>query len=122
MPYYRVGVVLVFVKKVVRTRKGYLVYIFVYLFGCHAYATVAYDECAFFLVNNHPYRQVAKFSLEVALHGIRLQFLRCVNRIRDYLTQENLVVAVKKLFDDGEYVFGCYPNFTFCHISVIFVC
>ncbi len=120
MPDDGIGVVLVLVEEIVGPREGYLVDVLVDFFGSHAYAAVAYGERALVDIQAHPYGEVAQLALVVALGCQRLELLRGVYGIRNYFTKEYLVVAVKKLFDDGENVFGCNPDGAFCHIALFF--
>ncbi len=119
MAYYCVCVVFVFVEKVVCAREGYLVYIFVDFFGSHTDTPVAHCESSRFFVEFHMHRQVAQFTLEIVFHGISLELLSCIYGIGHYFTEKNLVIAIKKLFDNGENIFSSYPYCTFCHISII---
>lgn len=64
-------------------------------------------------VERHVHGEVALFALEVAALGQGLQLLRGIYSVRYHLTQENLMVRIEKLFDDGENVFSRNPDVTF---------
>jgi hypothetical protein len=57
--------------------------------------------------------EVALFALEVAALGQGLQLLRGIDSVRYHLTQENLMVRIEKLFDDGENVLSRNPMLPF---------
>ena len=61
--------------------------------------------------------EVAQLGLAVAGSGEGLQLLGGVHRVRDKLAEENLVVGIQELLDDGENVLGGYADLSFvCHI------
>ena len=56
-------------------------------------------------------------TLRVAGRGEGLQFLGGVHRVRDELAEEDLMVGIQELLDDGENVLGGYADLSFvCHI------
>ena len=64
--------------------------------------------------------EVAQFTLELALFSQGLHLLCCIDGVGYHLAEENLVIAVEKLFDDGENVLSCNPDVTFLHNSCRF--
>ena len=112
-----IGILLIFVKKIVGAREGYLIDILVDLLGGHAYAAVRDGDRAGILVDLHFHLQVAQFALEVALGGQRLQLLRGIYGVAYDLTDEDLVVGIQKLLDYREYILCRYSNITFLHDS-----
>ena len=65
--------------------------------------------------------EVAQLALEVALHGVCLELLGSVDGIGYQFAEENLMIAVEELFDDGEDVLGRNPNVTCFHIVLNYV-
>ena len=116
-----VGVVLVLVQEVACSAEGNLVDVFLDFICCHAYTVVAHGDGLVFLVEGDSHLQVAHLTLEVAFPGQGLELLSGVYCIAHNLTDENLVVAVEKLFDDGEDVLCCNPNVTLFHCSIVMV-
>ena len=110
-----VGIVLVLLKEVRHTREGNLIDILVNLLLSHADTVVANGDGTLVGIQAHADGQVAQLVFVVALFLEGLQLLRSIDGIRHHLTQENLLVAIEKLFDDGENVLGCNPNVTFLH-------
>lgn len=109
------SIVLILFQEVIRTRKGYLVDVFVNLLGCHSNATVRNRKSPFRLINADANRQIAHFTLEVALHGQSLELLGCVYGIAHNLAEKNLMVAIKKFLDNRENVLGSDSDITFLH-------
>ena len=64
-------------------------------------------------------RQVAQFAFELADRGEGFEFLRRIDRIRDQLAQENVVIGIEKFFDDRKDVFRCNAYFTVLHSCMI---
>ena len=116
-----VGIVFIFLQKLFSTRKGNLVDIFVYLFGRHAYTVVGDGKRAGLLVDRNRYVHRTQLAFEVAKRCQSLQFLRSIDGIRYQLSQKYFVIAVQKLFDNGEDVVGCNPDSTFLHGYMVFI-
>jgi len=114
-----VCIFLIFVKEVVGTRESNLVDVLVDFFGGHTDTSVADSDG--FLVDIHLYGQVAHFALEITLRSVSLQLLGSVNGIRHQFTKKNFVVAIQEFLDDGENIFGSYPNVSFLHDSYVFI-
>ena len=98
--------VLVLLEEVGGARKGDLVDVFVDFFRGHADAGVAdgHGSCGFVEQDLH-LRRVGDFS-HLAEGGEHLALLGGVHRIGDELAQENFLIAVQELLDDGEDVVG----------------
>ena len=114
-----VGVVLIFLQEVVNAREGNLVDVLVNLLLGHTDTAVRDSDSSLVRIQCYVYGQVAEFVLELALLSQCLQLLRCVNSVANHLAQENLMIRVEELFDDGENVLGCNPDVTFLHILFI---
>jgi len=110
-----VGGVLVFLQEFLGAAEGDLVDVAVDVAGVHADASVRHCQRASLFVNFDTHVQLTQLALELAEGGEGLQFLRGVDGVGHQLAQEYLMVAVQELLDDGEDVFGCYPNFSGCH-------
>ena len=118
-----VGVVLVFLQEVIGAREGNLVDVLVNLLLGHAHAVVADGDGALLLVEGDADGQVAQLAVEVALQLHGLQLLRGIDGVRHHLAQENLMVGIEELFDDGEDVLCRNPDVTFLHdVMVLFGC
>ncbi len=118
-----VGVVLIFIKEVCDTRESYLIDILIYLLSSHTQTMVADGDGLSILVKRHTHGQVTEFALEITFFSKSLYLLGGINSVGYHLAEENLVITIEKLFDDGEYVFGCYPNITFTHnINMFCIC
>ena len=92
MTYDSIGIVLIFLKEVSNARESYLVDIAVNLLLGHSYAMVRDSQCASLLVKVYAHARIAYLTLEVALLGESLEFLRSINGIADHLTQEYLMI------------------------------
>ena len=115
-----VGVVLVLLKEVGNAREGNLIDIFVNLLLGHADTVVANGDSTFLGIQIHTYGEIVQFVSIFTFLLECLQFLCGVDCIRNHLTQENLLVAIEKLFDDGENILSCNPDVTFLHILFCF--
>ena len=62
-----IGIILVFVQKVVGTREGNLVDVLLYLIGSHTYTTVGNGNGLGILVNANGYFQISQFAFEFTL-------------------------------------------------------
>ena len=116
-----VGIVLVLVEEVVCTTEGNLVDVLFYLVGCHTDTAVAHGNGLCFLVHTHGYFQLAQLALEIAFSCQGLQLLGGIHCIAYNLTDEDFVVAVEKLFDDGENILCCNPNVSLFHRWLSFI-
>ena len=114
-----IGGVLVFLEKFLGTREGDLVDVLVDFLGSHADAAVAHGERAGLLIDADVDLQALGRALELAGSLQGFQFLRGVNSVAHELTQENLVVTVQKLLDNGEDVVSRYPNSSFWHSILV---
>ena len=110
-----VRVVLVLLEEVVGARESYLIDVFVDFFGGQTNTTVGHGNGV--LAQADTDRQVAQLAFVLTNGGKGLQFLRSINGVGHQFAQEYFVVTVQKLFNDGEDVFGRYPNVTFLHNS-----
>ena len=81
----------------------------------HAYAVVADGDSLGVLVDADTNLQVAHLAFEVAFACQGLELLRGINGVADDFANEDFVVAIEKLFDDGEDVLGCNPNVSLFH-------
>ncbi len=115
-----VGVLLIFVQEVGGAAEGYLIDVAVYLVGGHADAAVGDGDGSCLGVEVDAHLEVAQLALEVALAGERLEFLRGVAGVAYNLAKENLVIAIEKLFDDGEDVLSCNPNVSTLHFILVY--
>ena len=102
--------------ELLRAREGDLVDVLVDLFGVHADAAVAYGEGLFLLIHLHLDGEVAQFALELARGGEGFQLLRGVHGVADDFAQEDFLIRIEELLDDGENVFCLYSNVTGLHI------
>ena len=109
--------VLVFLQEFAGGRKGDLIDILVDFLLRHT-DTVIDDFQGFGLfVQLDPDLQVTDFVLAVARGGERLHLLGRIHCIRHQLAQENLMVTVQELLDNGKNVFGSHTDLSFvCHI------
>ena len=110
-----VRVVLVLLEEVVGARESYLIDVFVDFFGGQTNTAVGHGNGV--LAQADTDRQVAQLAFVLTNGGKSLQFLRSINGVGHQFAQEYFVVTVQKLFNDGEDVFGRYPNVTFLHNS-----
>ena len=115
-----VGIVLVLLEEVGDTREGDLVDILVDLLLGHADTVVADGNGAFVGIEIHTDGEVAQIALEIALLLKGLHLLRGIDSIGNHLTEEDLVIAIKKLLDDWKNVLSRYANITFLHSFYIF--
>ena len=115
MPYYRIGIVLVFVEEFFRTRESNLVDVFVYLVGCHAHAVVRYGKSTGLFIDCDIDFQIACFSLVFADRSQSLHLLAGIHGIGNQLTQKYLVIRIQKLFNHGEYILRRYPYVSLFH-------
>ena len=110
-----VGIVLVLLQEVVGAGESYLVDVLLNLLGCHADAVVAHGDGLGILVDADAHLQLAHLTLEVAFAGEGLQLLGGINGVAYDFANEDFVVAIEKLFDDGEDILGCNPDVTLFH-------
>lgn len=115
------GFVFVLLHKFFGAREGYLCNVFFDFLAGHPDAAVADGERSFFAVNFYFDAGIAGFAFEFAEGGKGFQFLGCVNCVRNQFAQKNLMIGVKKLFDNGENVLRLYVNFTGSHSAEIVV-
>ena len=109
--------VLVLLQELARGRERDLVDVLVHFLLGHADAFVDDLEGLLLLVQLDADLEVAQLGLAVAGSGEGLQLLGGVHRVRDKLAEENLVVGIQELLDDGENVLGGYADLSFvCHI------
>ena len=111
-----VGVVFILLQEVVDTRESNLVDILVNLLLGHTDTAVRDGDGTLVSIQRYMNGHVAQFTLKLTLLSQRLQLLCGIDSIRYHLTQENLMVTVEKLFDDGEDVLSSNPDVTFLHI------
>ena len=112
--------VLVFLHELLGARKGDLVNIALHLVGSHADASVGDRQGFGILVRRNADRQVAQVAFYVAHRGQGLEFLRGVHGVGDQLTQEDFVVRIEELFDNGEDILGGNPDFSVFHRIMVF--
>jgi len=103
----------VFVEKFLCTRKGHLVNIFFHFFAGEADAFIGDRDGFICFVHLHFNGEVAQFATYFTHRGKFFQFLSGINGIRDELTEKYFVIAVKKFFNDGKYVFCLNRNGAF---------
>ena len=116
-----VGIVLVLLQEVVHARECNLIDVFVdFLFG-HTDTAVADGDSAFLGIEADTHGKVAQFALELTLLSECLELLSGIDSVRHHFTKENLMIAIEKLFDDGEDVLCSNPNITFLHDSISYV-
>ena len=109
--------VLVFLQELARGRESDLVDVFVHFLFGHADTFVDDLQGLLLLVQLDADLQVPQLGLAVAGSGEGLQFLGGVHRVRDQLAEEDLMVGIQELLDDGENVLGGYTDLSFvCHI------
>ena len=116
-----VGIVLVLLQEVAHAREGDLVDVLVDLLLGHADTVVADGDRALVGIEVDADGQVAQLVLVLALRCQGLHLLRGVDGVAHHLAEENLVIAVEKLFDDGEDVLGRNPDVTFLHVIYFFM-
>ena len=63
-------------------------------------------DFAGFFVHGHAHFQLTQLAFELAQLGQALQLLSGIDGIADQFPQENLVVGIQELLDDGEDVLG----------------
>ena len=113
--------VLVFLHELLGARKGDLVNIALHLVGRHTDTTVGYSQGLGLLVRRNADRQVAQVAFYVAHRGQGLEFLRGIHGVGDQLTQEDFVVRIEELFDNGEDILGGNPDFSVFHRIMLFL-
>ncbi len=101
---YGISVVFILFQELLGTRKRDLVNILINVIGSHADTIVAHGKGTGLLIDLHVDFQPIGRAVELTGHRQCFQFLCGIYRIGNYLTQENLMIAIKKLFDYGEYV------------------
>ena len=94
--------VLVLLQEVGGAREGDLVDVFVDFLGCHANAGVADGHGACRLVEDDFHLGGIRDFTHLAELGEHLALLGGVHRVGDELAQENFLIAVQELLDDGE--------------------
>ena len=112
---YCIIALFVFRQELFSAWKRYLIYVFIHVLLSHSNAGVANGKGLVVLVNGYFDCKIIDFTAEIAMRGQCAKLLSCIDGIWNELAKKYLVVAVKKLFNYGENVVGCYPNFTFCH-------
>ena len=115
MPYYRIGIVLVFVEEFFRTRESNLVDVFVYLVGCHAHAVVGNSYRTGLFIDCDIDFQIACFTLELSYRGQSFHFLASVHGIGNHLAQKYFMVGIQEFFYDGENILGSNPYVSLFH-------
>ena len=110
-----IGRILILVEEVCHAREGNLVDVLVYFLSCHSDTTVADGQCAFVSIERDMHGQVTQIPVEIAFFFQCLQLLGSVNGIAHHLAEENLMIRIEKLFDDGEDVLCRNPDITFLH-------
>ena len=115
-----VGIVLVLLEEVGDAREGNLVDVFVNLLLGHADTVVADGDGTLVGIEVDAYGQVAQIVLVLTVSSEGLHLLCGVDGVADHLAEEYLMIAVEKLFDDGEDVLSRNPDVTFLH-SVVFI-
>ncbi len=108
--------VFVLVYKLLCTGERDLVDIAIHLLSCHADTVIADGQGFLRFVEANAYAQVAQVALGFTHRRQGLQLLRRIYGVTDQLTQKDLVIAVQKFLDDGEYIVRRHANITFTHI------
>ena len=118
MTYDITGHILVLLQELSCTGKCYLIDEFVHFFGCHTDSAVGNGQCILLLVSGYPHGQITELTFQLAGIGQCLHLLSSIHCIGHYLPEEDLMVRIEKLLDNGENIFSCYPYFSFllCHI------
>ena len=110
-----IRVVLVLVEEVVGSREGNLIDVLLDFVGSHTDAVVTYCDCFSVFIDADTNLQVAHLAFEVAFAGKCLELLRGIDGVADDFANEDFVVAIEELFDDGEDILGCNPDVTLFH-------
>ena len=111
-----IGGVLVFLEELLGSREGDLVDVLVDFLGCHADAAVAHGERSGLLIDGDGHAQPFGRAFEFTGSREGFELLGGIDGIAHELAQENLVITVQKLLDNGENVVSRYPNCSFWHI------
>ena len=112
--------ILIFLQKLFCSRKRDLVDIFFNLFAGHPNSLIFDSQRFRIFINFHFDDWVAIFHLCFTYCGEVFQFGCRICRVRNQLTKKNLVVAVKKLFNQWKNILHRYINTSCCHIYIIF--
>ena len=117
MTYDITGHILVLLQELSCTGKCYLIDEFVHFFGCHADSAVGNGQCILLIISGYPDGQISQLTFQFTGIGQCLHLLSSIHRIGHYLPEEDLVVRIEKLLDNGENIFCCHPYLTFllCH-------
>ena len=115
-----ISIVFKLIEKIFCTGKSDLIDIFFNFFGSHTNTVVAHGKRSGFGVELYGHLQVVGFALKFACISECFEFLRSIYSIRYDFTKKDFVVAIKKLFNDGENVAGGYPDTSFCHNYIEF--
>ena len=109
--------VLVLFQEFARGRERNLVDILVDFFFGHTDTFVDDLQGLLLLIQLDTDLEVTQFGLAVAGGSEGLQFLGGIDRVRDQLAEEDLVIGIQELLDDGENVLGGDTDLSFvCHI------
>ena len=111
-----VCVILVLVEEVVGSRESNLVDVLLDFVSRHADTVIANGNGFGVFIDADTNLQVAHLTLEVAFACKGLELLSGIDSITDDFANKYFVVAIEKLFDDGEDILGCNPDVTLFHI------
>ncbi len=112
--------IFIFFKEFLSARKSHLIDILFNFLTRHPDSLVFDGQRFCILINLHLDDWVPVFNLRFT-NCCQVFQLRCrIRRVRNQLTQKNLVVAVKKLFNQRKNILHRYINTSCCHIYIIF--
>ena len=97
------------------TTKSYLVDIFIYFFAGHTHPLINNAQGFLFCIQNYIYTKFTEFAFGFSQRRKCFQFLGGIYRVTYQLTKEYFMVAVKKFFNDREYILCLNPNLAFLH-------
>ena len=117
------GIVLVFLQKVGSTAEGNLIDIAFDFVGSHTDTAVADGQRAGLSIHLDLDGKILHVAHALALGSKRLELLGSIDSVGDDFAEENLVVAIEELLDDGENVLGGNTDVAFhlCHNLLIHV-
>ena len=102
--------ILIFFKEFLRTGKRHLVDVFLNFLARHP-KTLIFNRKRFRLfINFHLDDRISIIHFRFTNNRQMFQFRRCIRRVGDQFTKKDLVIAVKKLFDQRENIFHRHIN------------
>ncbi len=116
----RCRIILMFFQKLLCPRKSNLIDILLHFITRHTDTPVRNRQRTCLFVSLHPNFHLPQLSGILTRRSQHFQFLRGIHRIRHNFTQENIMIGIKKFFDNRKQILCRNTNFTCCHITCIF--